>query len=62
MGPFTLMDYIGNDVNYAVTCSVFEAFIMTQGLNRVLHKKDIQKQGIWAEKVAKDILIMKKKS
>ena len=26
MGPFTLMDYIGNDVNYAVTCSVFEAF------------------------------------
>ena len=33
---------------------------MTQGLNRVLHKKDIQKQGIWAEKVAKDILIMKK--
>lgn len=26
MGPFTLMDYIGNDVNYAVTKSVFEAF------------------------------------
>ena len=26
MGPFTLMDYIGNDVNYAVTCSVFESF------------------------------------
>jgi 3-hydroxybutyryl-CoA dehydrogenase len=26
MGPFTLMDYIGNDVNYAVTESVFEAF------------------------------------
>ena len=26
MGPFTLMDYIGNDVNYAVTASVFEAF------------------------------------
>lgn len=26
MGPFTLMDYIGNDINYAVTCSVFEAF------------------------------------
>ena len=26
MGPFELMDYIGNDVNYAVTCSVFEAF------------------------------------
>ena len=26
MGPFTLMDYIGNDVNYAVTESVFESF------------------------------------
>lgn len=26
MGPFTLMDFIGNDVNYAVTESVFEAF------------------------------------
>lgn len=26
MGPFTLMDYIGNDVNYKVTETVFEAF------------------------------------
>jgi 3-hydroxybutyryl-CoA dehydrogenase len=26
MGPFELMDFIGNDVNYAVTRSVFEAF------------------------------------
>lgn len=26
MGPFTLMDYIGNDVNYAVTESVFSSF------------------------------------
>jgi 3-hydroxybutyryl-CoA dehydrogenase len=26
MGPFELMDYIGNDVNYAVTESVFHAF------------------------------------
>ncbi|MFA5573603.1 MAG: 3-hydroxyacyl-CoA dehydrogenase NAD-binding domain-containing protein [Brumimicrobium sp.] len=26
MGPFTLMDYIGNDVNYAVTEIVFQAF------------------------------------
>ena len=25
MGPFELMDFIGNDVNYAVTCSVFDA-------------------------------------
>ncbi len=26
MGPFELMDLIGHDVNYAVTCSVFDAF------------------------------------
>ncbi len=25
MGPFELMDLVGNDVNYAVTCSVFES-------------------------------------
>jgi 3-hydroxybutyryl-CoA dehydrogenase len=24
MGPFKLMDLIGNDVNYAVSCSVYE--------------------------------------
>ena len=26
MGPFELMDFIGNDINYKVTTSVFEAF------------------------------------
>ncbi|MCP3867669.1 MAG: 3-hydroxyacyl-CoA dehydrogenase PaaC [Gammaproteobacteria bacterium] len=26
MGPFELMDLIGNDINYAVTCSVYSAF------------------------------------
>lgn len=26
MGPFELMDLIGQDVNYAVTCSVYDAF------------------------------------
>jgi len=26
MGPFTLMDYIGNDINYIVTETVFKAF------------------------------------
>ncbi|MBL4630341.1 MAG: 3-hydroxyacyl-CoA dehydrogenase, partial [Paraglaciecola sp.] len=26
MGPFELMDLIGHDVNYAVTCSVYNAF------------------------------------
>ena len=26
MGPFRLMDLIGNDVNFAVTSSLFKAF------------------------------------
>lgn len=30
MGPFTLMDYIGNDINYTVTESVFAAFYYDQ--------------------------------
>lgn len=30
MGPFELMDYIGNDINYAVTESVFAAFYYDQ--------------------------------
>ncbi|HXB93506.1 MAG TPA: 3-hydroxyacyl-CoA dehydrogenase family protein, partial [Puia sp.] len=25
MGPFRLMDLIGNDINYAVSCSVYDA-------------------------------------
>lgn len=30
MGPFTLMDYIGNDINYAVTSTVFASFFYDQ--------------------------------
>jgi 3-hydroxybutyryl-CoA dehydrogenase len=26
MGPFKLMDYVGNDINFAVTSSLFESF------------------------------------
>jgi 3-hydroxybutyryl-CoA dehydrogenase len=29
MGAFELTDLIGHDVNYAVTCSVFDAFTDT---------------------------------
>ena len=28
MGPFELMDYIGNDVNYTVTETVFKSFLL----------------------------------
>ena len=26
MGPFKLMDFVGNDINFAVTSSLFESF------------------------------------
>jgi 3-hydroxybutyryl-CoA dehydrogenase len=42
MGPFKLMDLIGNDINYAVSCSVYEQ------LNRPerLRPSDIQKDKV----------------
>ena len=40
MGPFELMDYIGNDVNYKVLKQFLMSFILTSDTNHQLHKKD----------------------
>ena len=42
MGPFKLMDLIGNDINYAVSCSVFEQLNHPDRLK----PSDIQKQKV----------------
>jgi 3-hydroxybutyryl-CoA dehydrogenase len=42
MGPFKLMDLIGNDVNYAVSCSVYEQLNQPERLR----PSDIQKQKV----------------
>jgi 3-hydroxybutyryl-CoA dehydrogenase len=42
MGPFRLMDLIGNDVNYAVSCSVYEAM----GRPERLKPSPIQKEKV----------------
>ena len=42
MGPFRLMDLIGNDVNYAVSCSVYEAM----GRPERLRPSPIQEQRV----------------
>lgn len=42
MGPFRLMDLIGNDVNYAVSCSVYEQL----GKPERLKPSDIQKEKV----------------
>ena len=41
MGPFTLMDYIGNDVNYIVTETVFTAFYYDPRYKPSFHPKTI---------------------
>jgi 3-hydroxybutyryl-CoA dehydrogenase len=45
MGPFELMDLIGHDVNYAVTCSVFEAFYNDQRFLPSLIQKELVDAG-----------------
>lgn len=42
MGPFRLMDLIGNDVNYAVSCSIYEQLNQPQRLK----PSDIQKEKV----------------
>lgn len=45
MGPFELMDLIGHDVNYAVTCSVFDAFYHDQRFLPSLIQKELVDAG-----------------
>jgi 3-hydroxybutyryl-CoA dehydrogenase len=49
MGPFRLMDLIGNDINYAVSCSVYEAL----GKPERLKPSSIQKQKVDAGELGK---------
>lgn len=42
MGPFRLMDLIGNDINYAVSCQVYDAL----GKPDRLHPSPIQKEKV----------------
>jgi len=45
MGPFELMDFIGNDVNFAVTESVFEAFFYDPRYKPSLTQKRLVEAG-----------------
>lgn len=53
MGPFELMDLIGNDVNYAVTCSVFSAFHMDPRFLPSLIQKDLVDGGLLGRKTGR---------
>ncbi len=50
MGPFMLMDFIGNDVNYAVTESVFRAFYFDPRFKPSLTQKRHVEAGFYGRK------------
>jgi len=50
MGPFELMDFIGNDVNYAVTESVFKAFYYDPRYKPALTQKRFAEAGYLGRK------------
>jgi len=53
MGPFELMDFIGNDVNYAVTESVFRAFYYDPRYKPALTQKRFAEAGYLGMKSGK---------
>ena len=50
MGPFELMDFIGNDVNYAVTCSVFEAMYFDPRYRPAITQRRLVEAGLLGRK------------
>ena len=58
MGPFELMDFIGNDVNYTVTHTVFEAFYNDPRYKPSFTQKRFQKLVFWVGNLAKGFMIM----
>ncbi|MFK7920525.1 MAG: 3-hydroxyacyl-CoA dehydrogenase NAD-binding domain-containing protein [Bacteroidia bacterium] len=50
MGPFTLMDYIGNDVNYIVTETVFTAFYFDPRYKPAFTQKRLAEAGYLGRK------------
>jgi 3-hydroxybutyryl-CoA dehydrogenase len=50
MGPFELMDFIGNDVNYAVTRSVFEGFFYDPRYRPSLTQRRLVESGFLGKK------------
>ncbi len=53
MGPFELMDLIGNDVNFAVTTSVFEVFFYDSRYRPALTQRRLVEAGLFGRKTGR---------
>ena len=56
MGPFELMDYIGNDINYTVTETVFTSFYFDSKIQTIFYTKKNDGSRIFWKKIWKRIL------
>jgi 3-hydroxybutyryl-CoA dehydrogenase len=50
MGPFALMDLIGNDINYAVSCSVYDQLGKPERLKPSFVQQQLVQTGKWGQK------------
>lgn len=50
MGPFRLMDLIGNDINYAVSCSVYDQLGKPERLLPSYIQQQLVQEGKWGQK------------
>ncbi len=50
MGPFELMDLIGQDINYAVTCSVFDAYYQDPRFRPSITQRELVNAGFLGRK------------
>lgn len=53
MGPFALMDYIGNDINYTVTETVFQAFFYDSRYKPAFTQKRLMEAGYFGKKTGR---------
>ncbi len=53
MGPFELMDFIGNDVNYKVTETVWQQFFYDARYKPSITQKRLFEAGFWGKKTGK---------